>query len=244
MHCWRVLSLAKWNRSVIKVRSKWTWSEIEVNSKWTRSEIELNTPPHPPISYPTLVGLIGIYIRIHFGSTTNRHCLQVCRLSARLPCMTFAGVTLTSSDPPTQTWTRSSAQIISSLTALFYCHDRRQACLFKFGNNPWKPFSGKLRVSQFPIFLFLFVGHFQNAFSQKAAGPAATSFGENPRTHSEVQGPLGDDVTFQESLKSWQINFYYFVRPDSARAGPKKLRTICSLMSVLSEPFKIKKNPL
>jgi hypothetical protein len=69
-------------------------------------------------------------------------------------------------------------------------------------SNLTQQYMGKLRVSQFPIFLFLFVGHFQNAFSQKAAGPAATSFGENPRTHSEVQGPLGDDVTFQESLKS------------------------------------------
>ena len=102
--------------------------------------------------------------------------------------------------------------------------------------QPWKPFSLKLMLSQFHRFLFLVGGHFQNVFSQKAAGPAATSFGVNPRTHSEAQGPLGDDVTFQECRKSWKFSFYSFVRPDPARAGPKKLRTICPLISVLSEP--------
>ena len=67
---------SKWNQSEIEnqsgieMKSKWTWSEIDV---WNRSEFEMNSkwnridpphppPPQPPNSYPTLVGLIGIYM--------------------------------------------------------------------------------------------------------------------------------------------------------------------------------------
>ena len=45
---------------------------------------------------------------------------------------------------------------------------------------------------------------FQNVFSPKAARPTPPSFwgkSEDP-THFEVQGPLGDEVTFQEFQKS------------------------------------------
>ena len=62
------------------------------------------------------------------------------------------------------------------------------------------------------------------------------AFEENPRTNLEVQGPFGDDVTFQECRKSWKTQRNYFVRPDWPSTGPRKLRTIFPHTSVLSKP--------
>ena len=49
------------------------------------------------------------------------------------------------------------------------------------------------------------------------------AFGENPRTHLEAQGPLGDEVTYPECRKSWHLKILLFCETRSGARGSQKV---------------------
>ena len=60
-----------------------------------------------------------------------------------------------------------------------------------------------LEVVQVPGKYFVLGSFFKMYFRRRP--PDRQPSGENPRTHLEVQGPLGDEVTFQECRKSRKL---------------------------------------
>ena len=74
---------------------------------------------------------------------------------------------------------------------------------------------------------------FQNVFSPKAPSTEAPSFRGDPRSNLEV---LCHEATFQECQKSWKLEISHSVRPDPAAQGPRKLRVVFLVISVLSKP--------
>ena len=60
---------------------------------------------------------------------------------------------------------------------------------------------------------------FQNGFSPKAVQPEAPGFRGYPITHLEVQGPFGDEGTFQECQKSCILKIPLFAEIENWRPG-------------------------
>ena len=80
-------------------------------------------------------------------------------------------------------------------------------------------------------------GHFLKwIFAEGSFNQKPLAFRENPRTHLEVQGPFDDEGTFQNSQNPENLRFHNSVRPDPAAPGPRKLRVVFPLISVLSKP--------
>ena len=66
-----------------------------------------------------------------------------------------------------------------------------------------------------------FVGgsFFKMYFRRRPPDRQPLALGGNPRTHLEVQGPLGDEVTFQECQKSWILKIPPFGKTENWRPG-------------------------
>ena len=77
---------------------------------------------------------------------------------------------------------------------------------------------------------------FKMYFRRRPPDRKPLAFEENPRTNLEIQGPLCDEGTFKNIENHANSRFDNLVRPDSARPGPRKLRTISPHTSVVSKP--------
>ena len=60
-------------------------------------------------------------------------------------------------------------------------------------------------------------------FCWRPPGWQPLAFDENPRTNLEVQGPFGDDVTFQECRTSWKLKIWLFCETRLAERGSQKV---------------------
>ena len=69
-------------------------------------------------------------------------------------------------------------------------------------------------------------------FRRRLLQPEAPGFRGDPRSNLEV---FCHEATFQECQKSRKLRFHASVRPDPAAPGPRKLRVVFPLISVLSK---------
>ena len=74
---------------------------------------------------------------------------------------------------------------------------------------------------------------FQNEVSPKAPSPEAPGFWGDPKSNLEV---FRHEATYEERQNHGNLRFHNSVRPDPAAPGPRKLRVVFPVISVLSKP--------